>query len=339
LENIKIDGILRKIAHPKDMESLKTSAESVVEKIDSIRHINFSGNILPEKLIVLLSSKYQMIHLLVDVLNGKALDEQLFINVHESLTGCLSEESKGNVDRIGIILRRLSFYNSLEEMKQDEEKIRKSMKEFFAIDGNATRHVLKYMSDWELGRDESLKQLTQKILSSEMKLGRKLFGNLKKIGCPIEESEKLCYFTVRTERGKRNGTEREYLEKYARSPRRGGSLMWINLISGDFSVRFKRKRKQVEISPQRMQLLYIFLRHYEKLVLISELQEVSFNYAQVIDDLDEAVLGQIKPFLATKHGHGKTLMRSGIRDHRRKFTFCLIERCRAEDNPYEPYYG
>jgi tetratricopeptide (TPR) repeat protein len=337
----KIDNDIRKMACETRIETLRANAEETLKRMenseldpDDIR------TTVPQELACPILAKRTIIRLLVDVLNGRPLDEERLIGASLSLEQYLGHDWDQCVDRITIVLHSIANCKSLEEMKKREHEILRLTPDLLLVDGQATAQVLK--------RTGSLIDVRSVLVQygERTRVFRVDFEDIPgprvedMVTAPDVRAMKPYFFTVWTEQGKHSGGEGEYADKYAKGPTRGGPLVWINLIGSDYSVRVGRKRIQVRIGPEGMRLLYRILRDFARLVPGKTLKDIAPNLEQSLRDLDKRLCGVFRPFLETRREQGRTLKRRGIKDRRRRFTFCLIEKYKALDDAktYEPSY-
>jgi len=144
---------------------------------------------------------------------------------------------------------------------------------------------------------------------------------------PIDASGEKDYFRIWTERGCTHGGEREYKDKYEREPVSGGPTVWINMISGAYSIRKRRtqKRCKVALSGQPLELLCIYLRNFNKRIPHRYLTERIPVYPQVLNRLHSLTFGVLRPFIQVEWGEARKLAPSAKDDRRIKLTFCLID--------------
>lgn len=181
-ETLDIDLRIMKLANAKDVESLKRSAEETLTKTEGCKRIlrtmrGATANEFPPALL----AKHGILRLLVDVLNGKSLDEEVLIDASETLEGFLDDEWGRRFERIGILLRKLAKYKNFEEMKKAEHDILGLTPDLSVINGYITGQVLKHTL-WPLEVTKLLKQQigqTEELRSELIGFKQQLIDDLK----------------------------------------------------------------------------------------------------------------------------------------------------------------
>ena len=69
----------------------------------------------------------------------------------------------------------------------------------------------------------------------------------------------------------------------------------------------------------------MLLRNFNKCISVKELREVEENYPQILGQLNEATFGVLEPYVETHIGESRILKSYSKHNHKRRFTFCLIE--------------
>lgn len=134
------------------------------------------------------------------------------------------------------------------------------------------------------------------------------------------------YFSLWTEKGHGYGTESEYREEYAIGSSGREPLVSINRISEEYSVFFDGRRRRISLSEQRRNILCTLLRKFNEPVPNKELNNITPNYAQVLDQLHGVTFNVLRPFIDKEPGEFRIIRTCSMRNRKRKFTFCLIER-------------
>jgi len=136
---------------------------------------------------------------------------------------------------------------------------------------------------------------------------------------------KEIYFTLLSEKGKRTGNKKEYLEKYANWPLSKEPLVWMNLIAGTYSIQIRGKRSIIKLSGRKRNLLHLLLKRFNERIPMNELEEKIPNHPQFLNDLHKDTFGVLRSFMDKEPGEYRILRPNSKRNPKRKFTFFLIE--------------
>jgi tetratricopeptide (TPR) repeat protein len=232
LNIIETDGELINLANSKDIESLRGAAEEILTrtealkrasgtieqiltKIESLKRVRRRIKESPRELWTVILAKHSIMRLLVDVLNGKPLDEDAFVDVTETLERFLDEKWDRRFESISILLRKLAKYKTFEEMKKAEHDILGLASDLSVIDGYITGQALKHTS-WPLEVTQLLKQQveqTQELMSELIGFKRQLIGASKPETKQIKF--KTREVTVVAAKGKEKSLSRRELSRLA----------------------------------------------------------------------------------------------------------------------------
>jgi len=131
-------------------------------------------------------------------------------------------------------------------------------------------------------------------------------------------------------------TEMQYKKKYANvpDPHSKEPLVWVNLKTGTFSlwVGKERRRREPIITGQKRILFCTLLRNFNKCIPTKELKEILLHHPQILGQLNNATFGVLKPFIEIHVGESRMLRPYSKYNHKRRFTFCLIEPVEASDD-------
>lgn len=170
VKNIEVDRGIRRLAHSENIESLKTAAEDTFAKLDDLKRV--FGTIIrkvPRDLSNAIQAKHIIIRLLVDVLNGKSLDEVAFIDASESFEKFLKGEWSRRFEGIGILLRKLAKYENFKKMKVAEHDILGLTPDLSVIDGYISGQAIS-RTPWPLEMMELLKQIRLEVIGVQRQL-------------------------------------------------------------------------------------------------------------------------------------------------------------------------
>jgi hypothetical protein len=139
------------------------------------------------------------------------------------------------------------------------------------------------------------------------------------------------YCSIWTEKGYSYGTELEYREKYAIGPSGPKPLVWVNRISEEYYVFAQGRRRKTHLNGQKLELLCIFFREFNKAVTIEQLQSITVNHPQVLNQLHIATFNVLRPFIDKEPGEFRIIRAYSTHNRKRRFTFCLIEESQISD--------
>lgn len=117
---------------------------------------------LPRELVKIILAKHSIVSLLVDVLNGRPLDELALIDTTETLDELLGGKWRVWLDRFSILLRELASCKNFEEMKRREHYILRWASDLSEIDGRMTTEAVMRTS-WSPSEAGLLREQMRKL--------------------------------------------------------------------------------------------------------------------------------------------------------------------------------
>lgn len=143
-------------------------------------------------------------------------------------------------------------------------------------------------------------------------------------------------FRILTQEGDKYVTDLEYKKKYANvpNPHSKEPLVWVNLKTGTFSlwVGKKCRRREPIITGEKRILFCMLLRNFNKCIPVKDLAKVQENHPQILNQLHDATFGMLRPFVEIHKGESRILKPYSKYNHKRMFTFCLIEPDEVSDD-------
>jgi len=193
--------------------------------------------------------------------------------------------------------------------------------------GQKIQKILQRLDQWKLSLQAEIEDIKRELAAimpgAQLEPETQPLPPQQTVSPVVSEG---LYFQITTEEGYDSGTEAKYKEICARLRPSWGPRVWIDLISGTFSVLLNRRRCPVNLTGQKLELLCFLLRNFNKRINKAELEDKFTNHPQVLHQLHKVTSGVLKPFMLVDPGASRTLMPHSKDNKKVRFTFCLIEK-------------